>query len=108
MIQTIYLNEEERPVSFAPVALIAFEKDSKINFLSGDSISQLNMQALGKLAYYGLKYGAKINGDKFDFTQEEVLMWFPTLDSLTKVIELFTEAMPEETENEKKENQVIG
>jgi len=107
MLQTIDLNGKERPVSFAPITLIAFEKAAGLNLLKGGGLNELNFELLGKLAFYSLKYGAKFNKEKFDYSEDQVLMWFPTLQSLTKIIELFTEAMPEEnTDTEKKAAQV--
>lgn len=107
MLQTIDLNGKERPVSFAPITLIEFEKSAGINLLKGDTVNGLNFALLGKLAYFALKYGARFNKDKFDYTEEQVLMWFPTLESLTKIIELFTDAMPAENQDsEKKLTQV--
>jgi hypothetical protein len=102
MVQTIYLNGEERPVSFAISTLIAFEKEAGVNFLNGESVQNLNLSKLGKLAFLGLKFGAKVNQIKFPYKEEDVLEWFPTLDSLTQVIELFTEAMPAPEEEEEK------
>jgi hypothetical protein len=105
----IEIGGRKRPVRYGWNALAEFGKLTGIGlndiaFVEKEGQTYLSMQFadLLSLIYVGLKYGARKEGEKVDFTVEDIGDWMDNEDvsKMHEFINLFVEQMPKAKKKE--------
>ena len=92
----IKINKKDYPVCFGFNGLKELENISGSSLLSGVNKSNLSVTFIIQMTYVGLIHGAKKEGDKFNYTIEDVGDWLTDSPGVTgEVIKIFTESMPD-------------
>jgi hypothetical protein len=77
---------KERPIAFTINALIELKKDHGVDILKGLDKEALGPEEIRAIAFVGLKYGAKSEGQIFQTPLEEIGDWLtiPIVSQLFK------------------------
>ena len=83
----IEIGGQKRPIRFSYLALKEICADCKLKL---NQIGDLGSEVfhIGIIAYYGLKYGAKKQGDEFKYKVKDIEHWLDNED-FSKVSEVF-------------------
>ena len=94
MVKEVNIGGEERPVKFGFAALMQFTDATGYTLAQLDSIGDsLTLSQAIELIKAGLKQGARIEGEKFNATSEEIADWLDeTPEALEQVLAVFTES----------------
>jgi len=94
MVKKVNIGGEERPVKFGFAALMQFTDATGYTLAQLDSIGDsLTLSQAIELIKAGLKQGARIEGEKFNATSEEIADWLDeTPEALEQVLTVFTES----------------
>jgi hypothetical protein len=94
MVKKVNIGGEERPVKFGFAALMQFTDATGYTLAQLDSIGDsLTLSQAIELIKAGLKQGARIEGEKFNATSEEIADWLDeTPEALEQVLAVFTES----------------
>ena len=86
-MQKVEIGGHKRAIRFSYLALKEICNDCKLK-LSQISKLGTEIEHIGIITYYGLKYGAKKNGEKFLYKIKDVEEWLDNED-FSKVNEIF-------------------
>jgi len=94
LVKKVNIGGEERPVKFGFAALMQFTDATGYTLAQLDSIGDsLTLSQAIELIKAGLKQGARIEGEKFNATSEEIADWLDeTPEALEQVLAVFTES----------------
>ena len=94
MVKKVNIGGEERPVKFGFAALMQFTDATGYTLAQLDSIGDsLTLSQAIELIKAGLKQGARIEGEKFNATSEEIADWLDeSPEALEQVLAVFTES----------------
>jgi hypothetical protein len=94
MVKKVNIGGEERPVKFGFAALMQFTDATGYTLAQLDSIGDsLTLSQAIELIRAGLKQGARVEGEKFNATPEEVADWLDdSPEALEQVLAIFTES----------------
>ena len=94
MVKKVNIGGEERPVKFGFAALMQFTDATGYTLAQLDSIGDsLTLSQAIELIKAGLKQGARVEGEKFNATSEEIADWLDeTPEALEQVLAVFTES----------------
>jgi hypothetical protein len=94
MVKKVNIGGDERPVKFGFAALMQFTDATGYTLAQLDSIGDsLTLSQAIELIKAGLKQGARIEGEKFNATSEEIADWLDeTPEALEQVLAVFTES----------------
>ena len=94
MVKKVNIGGEERPVKFGFAALMQFTDATGYTLAQLDSIGDsLTLSQAIELIKAGLKQGARLEGEKFNATSEEIADWLDeTPEALEQVLAVFTES----------------
>ena len=86
-MEKVEIGGQKRPIRFSYLALKDICNESRLKL---NQIDQLGTEVnhIGIIAYYGLKYGAKKNGEEFKYKVRDVEEWLDNED-FSKVTEIF-------------------
>jgi hypothetical protein len=86
-MQKVEIGGQLRPIRFSYLGLKEICKHCGLKL---NELNQLGteMEHIGIIAFYGLKYGAKKNGDKFTHKLKEVEEWLDN-EEFSKINEIF-------------------
>lgn len=99
-MQKVELGGQIRPIRFSYLCLKEICKDC------GLKLNELNLLGteidhIGIIAFYGLKYGAKKNGEKFTYKVKDIEEWLDNED-FSKINEIFEAFQLDQPQNEGK------
>lgn len=86
-MKKVEIGGQKRPIRFSYLALKAICNDCGIK-LSEMSKLGTEVDHIGVIAYYGLKYGAKKNGEQFKYKLNDIEQWIDNED-FSKINEIF-------------------
>jgi len=94
MVKRVKIGGEERAVKFGFAALMQFTDATGYTLAQLDSIGDsLTLSQAIELIRAGLKQGARVEGEKFNATTEEVADWLDdSPGALEEVLAIFTES----------------
>jgi len=94
MVKKVNIGGEERPVKFGFAALMQFTDATNYTLAQLDSIGDsLTLSQAIELIKAGLKQGARVEGEKFNATSEEIADWLDeSPEALEQVLAVFTES----------------
>tara|TARA_R100000951_G_scaffold57125_1_gene47975 strand:- start:2788 stop:3090 length:303 start_codon:yes stop_codon:yes gene_type:complete len=94
MVKKVNIGGEERPVKFGFAALMQFTDATGYTLAQLDSIGDsLTLSQAIELIKAGLKQGARVEGEKFNATSEEIADWLDeSPEALEQVLAVFTES----------------
>ena len=86
-MEKVEIGGQKRPIRFSYLALKDICNESRLKL---NQIDQLGTEVnhIGIIAYYGLKYGAKKNGEEFKYKVTDIEEWLDNED-FSKVTEIF-------------------
>ena len=98
MVKKIKIGGEERPVKFGFAALMKFTDVTGYTLAQLDTLGDsLTLSQAIELVRAGLKQGARVEGEKFNATPEEVADWLDdSPGALEEVLEVFTNSFTPE------------
>ena len=98
MVKKVNIGGEERAVKFGFAALMEFTEATGYTLSQLDSLGEsLTLTQAIELIRAGLKQGARVEGDKFNATAEEVADWLDdSPGALEEVLAVFTESFTQE------------
>jgi len=98
MVKKIKIGGEERPVKFGFAALMQFTDATGYTLAQLDTLGDsLTLSQAIELVRAGLKQGARVEGEKFNATPEEVADWLDdSPGALEEVLEVFTNSFTPE------------
>jgi hypothetical protein len=98
MVKKIKIAGEERPVKFGFAALMQFTDATGYTLAQLDTLGDsLTLSQAIELVRAGLKQGARVEGEKFNATPEEVADWLDdSPGALEEVLEVFTNSFTPE------------
>lgn len=98
MVKKIKIGGEERPVKFGFAALMQFTDTTGYTLAQLDTLGDsLTLSQAIELVRAGLKQGARVEGEKFNATPEEVADWLDdSPGALEEVLEVFTNSFTPE------------
>jgi hypothetical protein len=98
MVKKIKIGGEERPVKFGFAALMQFTDATGYTLAQLDTLgNSLTLSQAIELVRAGLKQGARVEGEKFNATPEEVADWLDdSPGALEEVLEVFTNSFTPE------------
>jgi|TARA_R100001443_G_scaffold110928_1_gene123346 hypothetical protein len=95
-MKKVELGGQKRPIRFSYLALKEICNDCKLKL---SEMNQLGTEIdhIGIIAYYGLKYGAKKIGEPFKFKVSDVENWLDNEDfnKMTEIFEAFQLDQPQ-------------
>ena len=95
--------DEKRPIKFGMNALSHFCTDVGVSLSGlGKLLSDVDIESIVKLLYYGLKDGARVDGTTYDLTLEQTADLVDDMSKLTEVFNIFLEQYSDGSETKAK------
>jgi hypothetical protein len=102
MIDYIEL-DKKRPITFGMNALRLFTKEVGVSLSGiGPLLSDIDIDSVIKLLYFGLKDGARIEGEPYELSLEQTADLVTNMSKLTEVFDIFLEQYSDGTEGKQK------
>jgi hypothetical protein len=86
-MKKVEIGGQKRPIRFSYLALKDICNDCSLKLNEMDKLGS-EIDHIGIIAYYGLKYGAKKNGEEFKYKVRDIEQWLDNED-FGKINEIF-------------------